>query len=347
MKYMIYGATGYTGELIAKEASAQGQQPLLAGRNPEKVAEMAKELGLAHKSFALESVSQVAAELADVDLVIHCAGPFELTAEIMMKACIESKTHYLDITGELDIFELAFSFHEQAKAAGVVLCPGVGFDVIPTDCVAAQLKAKMPDATHLQLGFDSRSRMSRGTAKTSARRIGEGGAVRKNGKITNVPLAYKSKKIDFGGGEKLAMTIPWGDVSTAYHSTGIGNIEVFIPASPKLVSRMRKMNWFRWLFRMEFMKNWLMKKIDSQPAGPKDEERAKYYTWVWGEARNAKGDVETMRKQVLNGYTLTAKGAVTMAKHVLTTEHEGGFSTPSKLYGADLVEQFLYTPEAE
>lgn len=343
MNYMIYGATGYTGELIAKEAITQNQNPILAGRNPEKVTALAKELGLTSKNFALESVSQIAAELADVDLVIHCAGPFEFTAEVMMKACIESKTHYLDITGELDIFELAASMHEQAKAAGVVLCPGVGFDVIPTDCVAAQLKAQLPDATHLKLGFDSRSRMSRGTAKTSARRIGEGGSVRKDGKIVTVPLAYKAEKIDFGGGEKLAMTIPWGDVSTAYHSTGIGNIEVFIPASPKLVSRMRKMNWLRWLFRMEFMKNWLMKKIDAQPAGPKDEERAKYYTWVWGEARNAKGDVVTLRKQVLNGYTLTAKGAVTMAAHVLSKPQSGGFTTPSQLYGADLVEQFLYT----
>lgn len=343
MNYMIYGATGYTGELIAKEAIAQKQTPILAGRNPEKVAALANELGLTSKNFALKSVSQVAAELADVDLVIHCAGPFELTAEVMIKACIVSKTHYLDITGELDIFELAASFHEQAKAAGVVVCPGVGFDVIPTDCVAAQLKAQLPDATHLKLGFDSRSRMSRGTAKTSARRIGEGGSVRKDGNIVTVPLAYKAEKIDFGGGEKLAMTIPWGDVSTAYHSTGIGNIEVFIPASPKLVSRMRKMNWLRWLFRMEFMKNWLMKKIDAQPAGPKDEERAKYYTWVWGEARNAKGDVITLRKQVLNGYTLTAKGAVTMATHVLSKPQSGGFTTPSKLYGADLVEQFLYT----
>lgn len=343
MNYMIYGATGYTGELIAKEAIARGHSPILAGRSEAKVAQLAATLQLPHRSFSLDNPAEVAAALADVDLVVHCAGPFELTAKAMMEACVASKTHYLDITGELDIFELGFSFDAAAKAAGVVICPGVGFDVIPTDCVAAQLKAQLPDATHLQLGFDSRSRMSRGTAKTSARRIGEGGAVRRDGKIVNVPLAYKAQKIDFGGGEKLAMTIPWGDVSTAYHSTGIGNVEVFIPASPKLVSRMRKMNWFRWLFRMEFMKNWLMKKIDAQPAGPKDEERAKHYTWVWGEAHNAKGEVATIRKQVLNGYTLTALGAVTMAEHVLTHQQSGGFSTPSRLYGPHLVEKFLYT----
>ncbi|MCL4410088.1 MAG: saccharopine dehydrogenase NADP-binding domain-containing protein [Gammaproteobacteria bacterium] len=344
MQWMIYGANGYTGELIAREAIAHQQQPILAGRNSEKVAALATELGLQARAFELNSVGQVAKQLKDIDLVVHCAGPFELTAEVMMKACIASKTHYLDITGELDVFELAASFQDQAKAAGVVLCPGVGFDVIPTDCVAAQLKQQMPDATHLRLGFDSRSRMSRGTAKTSVRRIGEGGAIRKNGKITAVPLAYKAEKIDFGGGEKMAMTIPWGDVSTAYYSTGIGNVEVFIPAHPKLVSRMRRMNWFRWLFRTEMMKNWLMKKIDNQPAGPKDEEREKHYTWVWGEVKNAQGETLTMRKQVLNGYTLTAQGAVFMAMHVLATGPAGGFYTPSKLYGPELVEKFLYQP---
>ena len=59
---------------------------------------------------------------------------------------------------------------------------------------------------------------------------------------------------------------------------------------------MRRMNWFRWLFRTEMMKNWLMKKIDNQPAGPKDEEREKHYTWVWGEVKNAQGETLTMRK---------------------------------------------------
>ena len=150
MQWMIYGANGYTGELIAREAIAHQQQPILAGRNSEKVAALATELGLQARAFELNSVGQVAKQLKDIDLVVHCAGPFELTAEVMMKACIASKTHYLDITGELDVFELAASFQDQAKAAGVVLCPGVGFDVIPTDCVAAQLKQQMPDATHLR-----------------------------------------------------------------------------------------------------------------------------------------------------------------------------------------------------
>ncbi|RUO35209.1 saccharopine dehydrogenase family protein [Aliidiomarina sanyensis] len=340
MEWMIYGANGYTGELMARYAVEQGMRPVLAGRNGKAVEALATELKLPFRIFSLEQVDSVAAELNDMQLVVHCAGPFELTAEPMMQACLKSKTHYLDITGELDIFERAAALNAKAEEAGIVLCPGVGFDVIPTDCVAAKLKEQLPDATHLKLGFDSRSRMSRGTAKTSVRRIGHGGAIRRDGKIVHVPLAYKAEKIDFGGGEKLAMTIPWGDVSTAYHSTGIHNIEVYIPASPKLVKRMRQMNWFRWLFRAEFMKRWLMKKVDQQPAGPKDNEREQHVTWVWGEARNAQGETVVLREKVLNGYTLTAQGGVTMAQYLLNHTVNGGFKTPSALYGSHLVDKF-------
>ncbi|TRW49978.1 hypothetical protein FM042_03760 [Aliidiomarina halalkaliphila] len=340
MEWMIYGANGYTGELIARYAVEQGHRPILAGRNEKAITELADSLGLPSRIFALDRAPKIAEQLSDIDLVVHCAGPFELTAEVMMRACIESKTHYLDITGELDIFELGASFDAAAKTAGIVICPGVGFDVIPTDCVAATLKQQLPNASHLRLGFDSRSRMSRGTAKTSVRRIGQGGAVRRDGKIVSVPLAYKAETIDFGGGEKMAMTIPWGDVSTAYHSTGIPNIEVYIPASPKLVKRMRNMNWVRWLFRAEFMKRWLMKKIDQQPAGPEEKERKAHYTWVWGEATNPQGEVVTIREKVMNGYTLTAQGAVTMALFVLNNPGTGGFQTPSKLYGPELIEKF-------
>ncbi len=180
-------------------------------------------------------------------LVLHCAGPFSATAAPMMAACLSAHAHYLDITGEISVFEHARTLDAAARAAGIVICPGVGFDVIPTDCVAAALKAALPDATHLALGFDSRSGFSPGTAKTSVEGLAQGGKVRQDGRIVSVPLAYKTRRIDFGDGEKLAMTIPWGDVSTAYATTGIPNIEVYIPGSPAMVARARRANRLRWL----------------------------------------------------------------------------------------------------
>jgi short subunit dehydrogenase-like uncharacterized protein len=227
--WMIYGANGYTGELIAREAVSRGLKPMLAGRTAAKVEPLAAGLGLQARVFNLgDAVARTSVE--GMGLVLHCAGPFSATAAPMMAACLAAHAHYLDITGEISVFEHAQTLDAAARAAGIVICPGVGFDVIPTDCVAAALKAALPDATHLALGFDSRSGFSPGTAKTSVEGLAQGGKVRQDGRIVSVPLAYKTRRIDFGDGEKLAMTIPWGDVSTAYATTGIPNIEVYIPA---------------------------------------------------------------------------------------------------------------------
>lgn len=341
MKWMIYGATGYTGELIVHHAKRMGYRPVLAGRSKAKVEVLANRVDMPWRAFTLDDVDTVASQLEDIDLVIHCAGPFEDTAESMMKACLKSHTHYLDITGEISVFELAYSLRKEADAAGIILCPGVGFDVIPTDCVAARLNAQMPNATHLALGFDSSSRMSRGTALTGVRRLHKGGAIRSDGVIKNVPLAYRTRRINFGDGEKLAMTIPWGDVATAFYSTGIANVEVYVPASPKLVKRMKRLNWVRFAFGLKALRNQLEKKILKAPVGPDQKERAEHYTWVWGEARNAAGEVITIRQKVLNGYELTARGSVELAIYILRNQLQPGYYTPSRLYGAKLIDRFL------
>jgi len=271
-------------------------------------------------------------------VVINCAGPFSKTAKAMIEACLKSKTHYLDITGEIAIFELAKSYDKQAIEAGIVICPGVGFDVIPTDCLASQLKEIMPDATHLALGFDSKSGFSPGTAKTSVEGLAQGGRVRKNGKIIQVPLAAKTRKLDFGNGEKLAMTIPWGDVSTAHFTTGIPNIEVYIPASPNLVKKLKKMNYFRWLLGMGFVQNFMKKRIDKSVKGPNQKQRELLQTYLWGEVKNAKGESKELRMITSNGYTLTVTGSLKMLEHTLKTK-KSGYYTPSTLVDNQLLSE--------
>lgn len=334
---MIYGANGYTGELIAKEAVAQGLKPILAGRNQAAIESLASELDLTSRVFGLEFEKQLEENLADIDVVIHCAGPFSATARPMMDACIKSGTHYTDITGEISVFELAQELSQQAKAAGVVLCPGVGFDVVPTDCLASLLKQKMPDATHLALGFDSGSSMSPGTAKTSIEGVASGGRIRKDGKIVKVPLAYKERQIDFGNGVKNAVTIPWGDVSTAFYSTGIKNIEVYIPISPKGAKNMRKMNWFRWLVKFKFVQNKMKQQIEKTAKGPNEEQREKLKTYLWGEARNARGEKVTANLETCNGYQLTYLAALNIGQHLLEQSKEGGAYTPSVLISNQLI----------
>lgn len=337
MDWMIYGAYGYTGELIAREAVRRGYRPVLAGRSRAKVEALAGELGLEARHFDLDDAARLDAQLAGCELVMHCAGPFSATAAPMMEACLRARAHYLDITGEIPVFEHAQTLNELARSAGVVVCPGVGFDVIPTDCVAAALKAALPDATHLALGFDTRSSMSPGTAKTSIEGLAQGGKVRRDGRIVQVPLAYRVRRIDFGDGEKPAMTIPWGDVSTAYHTTGIPNIEVFVPGSPDMIRGARFANLIRPLLGLPWVQRQLKARIGRKVTGPDDGKRAESGTWVWGEARNARGERKVARLRTVNVYSLTVTGALAVIGYLMQMRPAGGAYTPARLLGPDLV----------
>ncbi|MFW1733736.1 saccharopine dehydrogenase family protein [Acinetobacter sp. ULE_I001] len=337
--WMIYGANGYTGELIAREAVRLGLKPILAGRTQAKVQQLAQELGLEYKAFGLDDVTAVSEKLNGVKLIMHCAGPFSATSHSMMKACIKAGSHYLDITGEIAVFELAQSLTSEAQQANIVLCPGVGFDVIPTDCVAAALKEALPDATHLALGFDSKTGLSPGTAKTSTEGMADGGKIRKNGKITTVALAHHVRQIDFGDGKKNAMSVPWGDVSTAFHTTGIPNIEIFVPAPTSMIFGAKMLNCIRPIFKLKSVQNLMKSIIEKSVVGPDEELRAKLPTYVWGEARNEKGVIKTARIQTQNAYSLTVNGALTVVRYLLEHDVKGAAYTPAKLMGYSLVTQ--------
>lgn len=334
---MLYGAYGYTGRLIAEQAVQQGMTPLLAGRSEAKLAALAQRLGCSYRCFSLDGGADVAAQLTDVDLLLHCAGPFSATSAPMVRACLASRTHYLDITGEIEVFEAVHGLSAEARSAGVVLCPGVGFDVVPTDCVAARLKAALPDADYLALGFDSRSGMSPGTAKTALEGMGQGGKIRRDGRILTVPFAYRVRDIDFGGGKKTAVTIPWGDVSTAHYSTGIPNIEVYVPSSSRTIAWMRRANHLRPLLKLPPLQRLLRWQVDKRVQGPDSDRRAQTPTHVWGEATNSRGEKKTVRIQLANGYEVTVHGALGVVAKLLDNVGDGGAYTPSQLMGADFI----------
>lgn len=336
-RLLIYGANGYTGELIARAAAAQGLAPVLAGRTAGPVGALAAELGCEARIFGLEDPAAVAAGLAGCRVVIHCAGPFSATAAPMMAGCIAARAHYTDITGEIDVFELGFRHDARARHAGIVICPGVGFDVVPTDCIALSLKQALPDATRLALGFDSRSGMSRGTAATSVEGLGYGSRVREGGKIRRIPLGSRSRHIDFGAGTKLATAIPWGDVSTAYRTTGISDIEVYVPVSPRALANLKRLGRLGWLLRRRSVQALAKWHIRRGAPGPTAEERERTPVHVWGEATSASGRKVTARVRVPNGYTVTTDAAVAIARRLLESEPVPGYSTPARLMGADFV----------
>lgn len=336
--YLIYGAYGYTGELIAREAVKAGQKPVLAGRDPVRLQHLAQELGLEFRVFKLEDPHIVEDELRPFKAVLHCAGPFIHTHGSVCRGCLAAGTHYLDITGEAAVFEALAARGSAAREAEVMLLPGTGFDVVPTDCLALHLKERLPEATHLALGIKALSRVSRGTALTMTENLHRGGMVREDGRLKQVPAAYKERTLDFGDGKtSTAVTIPWGDVATAYHSTGIPNIEVYA-RMPK--SQRTFLNWTRWLgpvlgsFPVQAFLKW---RIRSRKPGPDEAQREKGKSYLWGEARAADGTTVVSRLETPEGYTLTARTAVAIAGRVLEGDAPLGFQTPAKAYGKDLI----------
>ena len=338
--FLIYGANGYTGELIARFAVQQGLRPILAARNSQKVAPLAAELGLDCRAFALDNKQAIDSALADISVVLHCAGPFSQTSSPMVAGCLRSQVHYLDITGEISVFEEDASQDELAKTAGVMLLPGVGFDVVPSDCLAAHLKGRLPSATRLTLGFQALGRISRGTATTMVEAQHQGGLVRRDGVLTTVPAAFKTRSIDFGQGKVESVTIPWGDVSTAFYSTGILNIEVYaaFPASTRMLEFASR--YFSWLLKLSAVQNFQKQLIQNQPPGPSKTERAEGKSYLWGEVEDSSGKRLSSLLQCPEGYTLTALTAVKIVQKVLAGEYTCGFQTPSKVYGADFILEF-------
>jgi short subunit dehydrogenase-like uncharacterized protein len=337
MSFLLYGASGYTGGLIARAALARGLRPILAGRSEKKLAPLARELALEVRCFPLREPILIAEQLVNVPLVLHCAGPFSATSAPMLQACLKAKVDYLDISGEISTFEYAHARHLEAAAAGVVVCPGVGFDVVPTDCLAATLKAALPDATELALGFDSSSALSPGTAKTMIENLPLGGCVRRDGKLVEVPHMRYTRHIDFGAGEKLAATIPWGDVATAYFTTGIPNIEVYVPMPRSFVRLAKLGGTLRYLTASSLVQGVLKKLVEGNVMGPDAAARARQDTYVWGEVKNAAGAKRTARVKTANSYALTVNAALGVVEQLLAKRPAGGYFTPSQLMGADFV----------
>ena len=335
----LYGANGYTARLILEKAAQFGLTPILGGRTEAKLLPLARQYGLAYRVAALTDASALDLALRNVLVVLHCAGPFSRTALPMQQACLRNGVHYLDITGEIAVFEQGAALDAEARNRGVMLMSGVGFDVVPTDCLAQYLHHRLPDATHLQLAFATEGgAFSHGTAQTAADNLGEGGLVRLNGQLAAVPYAHNVLTVTFANGHTLpCMSIPWGDVSTAYYTTGIPNIETFIGSTRTGIWLARLGNAFGWLLRKPGVRRWVSGQITRRITGPDDGVRSRATTQVWGRATNAAGTSVEARLVAPEGYTLTALTALLITQKVLQGQARAGFQTPAGLFGADLI----------
>ncbi len=334
---LIYGATGYTGRLVVERAMQLGMKPILAARNEAAVSALATEHGFDWRAFRLRG--DVAGQLAGIGTVLHLAGPFSETSAPMAEACLQAGVHYIDITGEIEVFEALAAKDADAKAAGVVLLPGAGFDVVPSDCLAAHVKRRLPEANSLDIVIGGFGSVSRGTAKTMAQAIGHGTRVRENGVIVELDELPRGTA-DFGNGLKPTIGMSWGDVSTAFYSTSIPNIRVFFQTSPDKERAMSGSRLFRWFGATRLGQYFIRRKIDNRPPGPTAEMRAKNHTVLIAHAANADGKSVSSQLETPDGYTLTAQTALEVARRVNANEVSPGFHTPSSAFGPDFVLSF-------
>jgi short subunit dehydrogenase-like uncharacterized protein len=341
MTWLLYGAYGYTGRLLVEEAVARGQRPVLAGRDGKKTAVLAQQYNLDHLAFDLSDSDKVRGAVADFDLVLHAAGPFIHTAEPMVQACLAGQAHYLDITGEIPVFEMTLSYDAHAREQGVALISGVGFDIVPTDCLASYVAAQLPGATELEIAFWGLSGASAGTTKTMLEmmtKLPQGSLVRRNGRLVPQPLGQGARQITFSNGKvRDVLPIPWGDLATAQHATGIPNVTTYMAirlprgsgwVTPTAVRALQ----FRPLRRLA------QKGVDWTVRGPSAEVRQTARTYVWACARDAAGNEKEAWLETMEAYRLTAVAGIRAVEHTLAQAPAGAL-TPSMAFGADFVLQ--------
>ncbi len=337
--FLLYGANGYVGEAAARMAVEIGLRPVLAGRDNAKIEKVAAELSLECRVFDLQDPNKVESALKDTTVLLHCAGPYLYTSQPMVDACLQTGTHYLDLTGEIPVYEAVARRDAEAKARGVMLLPGTGFDVVPTDCLALHLKQRLPTATHLALAFQSEgpAGLPPGTQKTAIELMNFGDRVRSAGALVAPAQAVKTRMVDFGKGPVLAARLTWGDVFTAYYSTGIPNIEDYIVMPEATRKQMALLGQLRPLLKWAPLRSLLKRGV--QP-GPTAEQRAHTFVHVWGEVEDQQGRKAVSRLHGPEaGVSWTVRAALAAVRKVLSGSAPAGYKTPAAAYGANFVLQ--------
>ncbi|MGD9092378.1 MAG: saccharopine dehydrogenase NADP-binding domain-containing protein [Anaerolineales bacterium] len=335
---LIYSSYGYSGNLIAEQAIERGLRPILAGRDENKLRAQGKVLDLQYNAFSLEEKAALEAALDEVEVVLHCAGPFRHTYQAMVEACLRTNTHYLDIAGELPVLESIALRDQDAHSAGVMLLPAVGFDVVASDCLVAHLKNRLPSASHLVLAIQSiGSRPSHGTALTAIEFLKDSGFIRRDGTLIPEPIGQRRLQVDFGSGPMEVVSVPWADLCTAYHSTGIANIETYHTFAGSMRRTLTASQYLGWFFSSQAVRSLMKRAILAGPSGPTTEILGRGRSHLWAQVTNAQGEAATARLHTPAGYKFTAIGAIAIVEKVLHGELRPGFQTPATAYGPDFV----------
>lgn len=337
---LIYGATGFTGGLIVEQALARGLRPIVAGRNAQKVAARAGGWGLTGRVAALEDGKALREMLRDVRVLLNAAGPFRETAPALVDACLDRGAHYLDITGEFASIETLASLDRQARERRIMLLPGTGFDVVPTDCMAAFLVERLPRADSLSIALTGLDAISRGSAASVFAQYSELVMVRRAGKLVRVVPGTLERDVDFGFATLRTTAITWGDIASAYYTTGIPNITVYYEATPMVRFGLALSRYAGGFAATPMGTFWSDLAVRSLGDGPSGEQRRLGGASIFAQATDASGGSAELRLSTPEVYSFTAQTSVAILERVLAGEYRPGFQTPARVYGPDFVLSF-------
>jgi short subunit dehydrogenase-like uncharacterized protein len=335
-RLLLYGAYGYTGCLTAALAAAKKLNVVLAGRNKDALAGLGDRLSLPTRVVGLKDAKQLCDALKDIACVVHMAGPFAATSAPMLNACLATQTNYIDITGEIEVFETMWSRKEEIRRAGITAVPGAGFDVVPSDCLAAYVASKLERPASLVIALRGLESASQGTLRTAIRQVSKPVLGRRAGAI--VALDDRSARwIDFGAGDEPCVPVSWGDVATAFHSTGVGNITVYFRRTTlfRLADVVAKV--FGPLLRSRIGQRGLAAIVRSLPEGPSQAERIGHHGTIWAEAIDCSGKSSKARLFTPDAYDFTANSALEISSRVAALPVALGLVTPSQAFGVDFV----------
>ena len=166
------------------------------------------------------------------------------------------------------------------------------------------------------------------------------GRIRKDGKITQVPAAWQVLEQDFGRGPRKTVSIGWGDVTTAYYSTAVPNIETYFAVKTSAIWVLRFTRLIGPLLYTRAVRNFIQWIIRwANPHGPSRRRNETGFNLMVGEMRD-KNQVVRTKLRVPEGYWLTMLATVEIMKRILNGDYKPGFQTPSLAYGTDFIMQF-------
>jgi short subunit dehydrogenase-like uncharacterized protein len=315
---VLYGATGYTGRLVVDELERRGLDYVLSGRDEAKLARLAGDRGAEARAVALDDEPALRELFADASVVISCAGPFTLAGDALVRAAIDTGTHYVDSTGEQPFIKMVFDNHgAAAERTGVALVPALGFDYAPGDCIAGLAARGHEPLEEVVLAYAVRGfGMSRGTMR-SALEIAKGGdVVYTDGDWRPTPFGVFRANFDFPEpiGRQVMSRYPSGEVVTVPHHTRTRRVVSMITARtlaphPTLAPILPYTLPAAALTLRTPLRGVLNRAIGALPEGPAEAERRSAEFTIVAVARGEDG---AERRGVVRGSDMYGLTAVTL-----------------------------------